>query len=249
MKFIKLDDSIIDEIVLKELDYVELVNDKDDISINDEIEFFNNSNVVFGKAKVIKVTVQNSSDSLNDQQDYLEPNTVIDSIPVKRSILKTVNFIFNVYDEPRKLATNTKLNVMEIKIYADGGSRGNPGPSASGYVLLTTDGQIIKQNGIYLGITTNNQAEYKALLFALKDAVELESKIVDVYMDSLLVINQMKSIYKIKNKDLIPIHQEITALLKHFEKVIFNHVPRELNKLADTEVNKCLDLQVSSKML
>ena len=157
-------------------------------------------------------------------------------------ILKILYFKFELYKGPRKLATNSDLEVEKIKIYADGGSRGNPGPSASGYVLLTKDDQIIKQNGVYIGITTNNQAEYKSLLFALKDAVELKSKIVFVYMDSLLVINQMKNIYKIKNKDLIPIHSEITGLLKYFQKVTFTHVPRELNKLADSEVNKCLDL-------
>jgi len=244
MKFIKLDDPIIDEILLHKLDHVGIINDEDEISINDELEFFNNSNVVFGKAFITKITIQNSSEFDSDNADLnWHLNVMGEGNQSETDILKIIYFRFDPYSEPRKLATNSSLSVAEIKIYADGGSRGNPGPSASGYVLLTKEDQIIKQNGIYIGITTNNQAEYKALLFALKDAVELESKDVSVYMDSLLVINQMKSIYKIKNRDLIPIHREINSLLKYFQKITFTHVPRELNKLADSEVNKCLDLQ------
>jgi len=243
MKFVRLDDPIIDEIIINKLDHVGIINDEDHISVNDEVEFFNNSNVVFGKAIIAKITIQNSSEFDSDKTDLDWHLNVVGDAKDDKDILKIIYFKFEVYKEPRKLATNIGLDTTEIKIYADGGSRGNPGPSASGYVLLTKDDQIIKQNGIYLGITTNNQAEYKALLFALKDAVELESKIVSVYMDSLLVINQMKQVYKIKNQDLIPIHSEINGLLKNFQRVIFTHVPRELNKLADSEVNKCLDLQ------
>jgi ribonuclease HI len=246
MKFVKLDDPIIDEIIVNKLDHVGLINDKDQISINDEVEFFNNANVVFGKAVITKVTIQNSTEFDSDKTDLDWHLNVMGEGKNDKDILKIIYFKFEPYKEPRKLATNIELDVSEIKIYADGGSRGNPGPSASGYALLTKDDQIIKQNGVYLGITTNNQAEYKALLFALKDAIELESKIVSVFMDSLLVINQMKQIYKIKNRDLIPIHAEITGLLKNFQRVTFTHVPRELNKLADSEVNKCLDLQKNS---
>jgi len=242
MKFIKLDDPIIDEIVLHQLDHVGIINDEDQVSVNDQVEFFNNSNVVFGKATITKVTIQNSVEFDSDKTDLNWHLNVMGEGKSESDILKILYFKFELYKGPRKLATNSDLEVEKIKIYADGGSRGNPGPSASGYVLLTKDDQIIKQNGVYIGITTNNQAEYKSLLFALKDAVELKSKIVFVYMDSLLVINQMKNIYKIKNKDLIPIHSEITGLLKYFQKVTFTHVPRELNKLADSEVNKCLDL-------
>jgi ribonuclease HI len=245
MKFVKLDDPIIDEIIVHNLDHIGIINDEDLLSINDEVEFFNNSNVVFGKAVITKVTVQNSSEFDSENSDLNWHLNVMGEGKDSKDILKIIHFKFEQYEEPRKLATNIGLETVEIKIYADGGSRGNPGPSASGYVLLTKDDQIIKQNGVYLGITTNNQAEYKSLLFALKDAIELESKIVSVYMDSLLVINQMKEIYKIKNRDLIPIHGEIISLLKNFQIVTFTHVPRELNKLADAEVNKCLDLQQS----
>ncbi len=129
----------------------------------------------------------------------------------------------------------------QIKLYADGGSRGNPGPSASGFVLTDMKDQILLESGVYLGITTNNQAEYQALKFGLEEAEKIGAREVDAYMDSLLVINQMKGIFKVKNRDLWPIHQAIKNQAQKFKKITFTHIPRELNKLADAEVNKTLD--------
>jgi ribonuclease HI/pterin-4a-carbinolamine dehydratase len=137
-----------------------------------------------------------------------------------------------------------KQVVKEIKMYADGGSRGNPGPSASGYVLLDMNDSIIFKSGVYLGITTNNQAEYQALKFGLEEAQKLGAREVDVYMDSLLVINQMKGIFKVRNRDLWPIHEAIKEQAKQFKKITYTHVPRELNKLADAEVNTTLDAEL-----
>lgn len=139
----------------------------------------------------------------------------------------------------------TKLT--EVQLYVDGGSRGNPGPSASGLVLLDMAGKVVYAEGIYLGITTNNQAEYQALRLGLERALrKFGARQVHVYMDSLLVINQMKKIFKVRNRDLWPVHDAVEQMLTHFEKVSFDHVPRELNKLADAEVNKCLDAQLPS---
>jgi len=129
----------------------------------------------------------------------------------------------------------------EIKLYADGGSRGNPGPSAGGYVILDMADIVVKKNGKYLGITTNNQAEYHALKGGIEAALAMGARIVHVYMDSLLVVNQMKGIYKIKHADLLPVHQAIRSMLPSFDQVQFTHVPREFNKLADAEVNIVLD--------
>lgn len=134
-----------------------------------------------------------------------------------------------------------KSQFKAIKLYADGGSRGNPGPSATGYVLLDPDGNVIKKSGVYLGITTNNQAEYHALKQGLEEAHRAGASEIAVFMDSLLVINQMKGIFKIRNRDLWPVHDAIKTLVKQFHKVTFTHVPRELNKLADAEVNEVLD--------
>jgi ribonuclease HI len=131
--------------------------------------------------------------------------------------------------------------VDKVKMFADGGSRGNPGPSASGYVLLDKEDNILVDEGVYLGVTTNNQAEYTALKLGLERALERGVREIDVYMDSMLVVNQMKGIFKVKNRDLWPIHDAIKELVGKFDEVHFAHVPRELNKLADAAVNRALD--------
>ncbi len=136
-------------------------------------------------------------------------------------------------------------SVKHIKLYGDGGSRGNPGPSASGYVLLDMEDNILKKTGVYLGITTNNQAEYQSLKFGLQEALAMGAEEVDVYMDSQLVIRQLSGQYKIKNRDLMPHFEAIKDLAKLFKQVNFQHVPRELNKLADAEVNTTLDAEAA----
>jgi ribonuclease HI len=139
---------------------------------------------------------------------------------------------------PPAIATHAKL-------YADGGSRGNPGPSASGYVLFDEHDKIIIENGLFLGVTTNNQAEYQALKIGLEEALKRGITHVDVFMDSMLVVNQMKGTFKVKNRDLVAIHQSVQQLVRQFMKVTFTHVPRELNKLADAMVNEVLDAEAA----
>jgi ribonuclease HI len=135
----------------------------------------------------------------------------------------------------------------EAKLYADGGSRGNPGPSASGYVILTMNDEVVVKKGIYLGVTTNNQAEYQALKLGLEDALGRGIQKLHVYMDSLLVVNQMLGIFKVKNRDLWPIHDAIKQLVTKFKHITFTQVPRELNKLADGQVNEALDTEAGSQ--
>lgn len=137
--------------------------------------------------------------------------------------------------------SKVKLGVKEVKLFADGGSRGNPGPSASGYALLDDEDNIITKSGVYLGITTNNQAEYQALKIGLEECLKQGVREVQVFMDSLLVVNQMKGVFKVKNRDLWPIHESIKELAKQFKRVTYTHVPREFNKIADAEVNETLD--------
>lgn len=131
----------------------------------------------------------------------------------------------------------------KVIVYSDGGSRGNPGPSAAGFVILNTDNELLFEGGSYLGITTNNQAEYHAVKMGLEKAHEIGARIVDFRMDSLLVVNQMLGIYQIKNRDLWPIYTHIKKLVEEFEKVTFSHVRREFNKEADAMVNRILDEQ------
>ena len=126
-------------------------------------------------------------------------------------------------------------------VYSDGGSRGNPGPSASGFVIMNDNEEVIHQGGMYLGITTNNQAEYHGVRLGLEKALEIGATSIDFRLDSLLVVNQLNGIYNIKNRELWPIHERIKELTSHFEKVTFSHVRREFNQLADGMVNKILD--------
>ncbi len=157
-----------------------------------------------------------------------------------RAFAERVDVVFQTTKKPAKPSFP-----KEIKMFADGGSRGNPGPSASGYVLMDMDNNVLTEKGIYLGITTNNQAEYQAVKFGLEDALKNGAREVAVYLDSLLVVNQMKGVFKIKNRDLWPIHVAIQDIIKQLKKVNFTHVPRELNKLADAEVNKALDAEAA----
>jgi ribonuclease HI/ADP-ribose pyrophosphatase YjhB (NUDIX family) len=136
---------------------------------------------------------------------------------------------------------------IAVTIYADGGSRGNPGPSAAGYIMLNDQQQVIAQDGEYLGITTNNQAEYQGVRLGLEKALEYGASRVDFRLDSMLVVNQMNGLYRIKNRELWPVHELIRGLIKQFHKVTFSHVQREFNQLADGMVNKTLDAHLATR--
>lgn len=128
-----------------------------------------------------------------------------------------------------------------VHIYADGGSRGNPGPSAAGYVIMNEDEQLVHTDNKYLGLTTNNQAEYHAVILAMEWCLAHHVHDVDVRLDSMLVVNQLKGIFKVKNRDLWTLYETASELSRRFRSFKVTHVPRELNKLADAEVNKALD--------
>jgi len=136
---------------------------------------------------------------------------------------------------------NEASDDSHVIIYSDGGSRGNPGPSAAGYVILNRNSEVLDRGGLYLGITTNNQAEYQAVRIGLERAKRMGARTIEFRLDSMLVVNQMKGIYKIKNRELWPINERIKGLVARFDKVSFIHVPRELNQMADAVVNSTLD--------
>lgn len=140
-----------------------------------------------------------------------------------------------------RITDANKTSDDAIVIFSDGGSRGNPGPSAAGYVILNNSQEVIAEGGEYLGITTNNQAEYQGVRLGLEKAIELGYKKVDFKLDSMLVVNQMRGQYKIKNRELWPIHERIRMLMTQFDRVTFTHVNRQFNQLADGMVNKTLD--------
>lgn len=125
-------------------------------------------------------------------------------------------------------------------LYTDGGARGNPGPAAIGFVL-TGIGSVPILVKKYLGKATNNQAEYQALLAGLFRAKKEGVKDLMCYLDSELVVKQVRGEYRVKNEDLKKILDEIRILLPHFDSVTFQHVPRAKNKIADGLVNEALD--------
>ncbi|MCC6739960.1 MAG: ribonuclease HI family protein [Planctomycetia bacterium] len=130
-------------------------------------------------------------------------------------------------------------------INVDGGSRGNPGPAATGVVISTPDGVEILTRGEYIGETTNNVAEYKALLDALKRAPDYLRKVsapeIEVRSDSELLVKQMKGEYRIKNAGLKPLAVEAQRLMRGFAKVRFVHVYREDNGRADRLCNLAMN--------
>lgn len=146
---------------------------------------------------------------------------------------------------------------MKLILKTDGGSRGNPGPAAYGFVVYHVQDdfspsenngmknnavKILEKRGNYLGITTNNQAEYAGLIAGLKWVLaNTTCTKLDIYLDSLLVVNQVKGLYKVKNPDLYPKWQEARELLKKINKWSINHTYRSENSLADNLVNQALD--------
>jgi ribonuclease HI len=128
-------------------------------------------------------------------------------------------------------------------LFCDGGSRGNPGPAASGAVLVDADGTVVREAGLYLGIATNNVAEWRALIIGLEAARELGLDALSVRLDSELVVRQLSGQYRVKHADLIPLANQARTLLRGFRDVDIAHVRREQNKLADALVNRVLDEQ------
>ncbi len=133
---------------------------------------------------------------------------------------------------------------MKLFINTDGGSRGNPGPGASGVVIKDELGKIIFADGDFLGQVTNNQAEYLAVLLAMEKSLTLGGTELSFCLDSELVVKQLNGEYRVKDQVLGQIFLKIYNLKNKFKKVSFRHVRREQNKEADAIVNKILDEKV-----
>ena len=130
---------------------------------------------------------------------------------------------------------------QNIVIYTDGGARGNPGPAGIGIVVKDAAGNLIKEWGSKIGVGTNNQAEYTALIEALKFVVTLKPHKVECRLDSELVVKQVRREYKVKDADLQKLFIKVWNLLQQIPKTSFVHIPRERNKRADELVNQALD--------
>lgn len=136
---------------------------------------------------------------------------------------------------------SARAAISGATLYVDGGSRGNPGPAGIGYYLLGEDGNVISRGGKFIGFATSRMAEYYALRYGIRQAIEKGLKRVRIVSDSLMMVNHMNGIYGIKNQDLIPVYNDIQELLKEFDSVAFVHRKREFNVEADAEVNKAID--------
>ncbi|MGE5392870.1 MAG: ribonuclease HI family protein [Candidatus Saccharibacteria bacterium] len=132
---------------------------------------------------------------------------------------------------------------MEKKlcVYTDVGARGNPGPAGIGAVIQDEDGRVLSEISQYIGSGTNNQAEYRALLAALDKAVSLGGSDLTCFLDSELVVKQLRGEYKIREASLQELAAQVLRITKSFRSIDFRHIPREKNKPADKLVNEALD--------
>lgn len=138
-------------------------------------------------------------------------------------------------------AAADEVELERLRVYSDGAARGNPGPAGAGAVLVEPSGQVVDRLGKYLGVQTNNYAEYMGLLLGLRKARQLGVREVEVYADSELMIRQLGGRYQVKSPSLRPLYEEALKLLNDFSRVKLVHVPREMNEAADEMSNRAID--------
>jgi ribonuclease HI len=148
-----------------------------------------------------------------------------------------------VLTEPETPPTPAREQIQDVVLYADGGARGNPGPAGYGAVVETPDGRILAELSGGIGWATNNVAEYKGVIAGLHHARALGARRVKVRADSLLVVNQQRGTWKVRNQGLQPLWAEVRRLVRDFDRVTWEHVPRERNRRADALANKAMDAQ------
>jgi ribonuclease HI len=264
MKALKFDHDQAEAIVRGEKTSTWRLDDDKNLSVNDDVRLIDKVDPtrpetwrVFGTGRIERVIEKRLVDiSADDMKGHQMFDSVQDMVAHYRDLygndvteatpIKLIDFEFLPMEQGNGEVITT-LFIESVKIFADGGSRGNPGPSASGYVIVEPNtNKVLVDKGVYLGVTTNNQAEYLALKYALEECVSMGAKTIDAYMDSLLVVNQLKGTFKVRNRDLWPIHDAVKELIGKFEKFTISHVPREMNKLADAAVNRAMDEALKS---
>lgn len=138
--------------------------------------------------------------------------------------------------------------MKELELYIDGASKGNPGPSGIG-VVICKDGQTIKNIASFIGNTTNNIAEYTALIYGLQEGLMLKAESLKINTDSQLLYRQINKVYKIKNPNLLGLYNQAMHLLLNFKEVKINHISRQGNRGADKLANKAIKEAVKKKVL
>lgn len=132
--------------------------------------------------------------------------------------------------------------MKKVIIYTDGASRGNPGEAGIGVVVTDDDGKKLVEVSKYLGHETNNVAEYYALIKGLQEGIELGAQEAEVFLDSELVVKQVKGEYRVKNEVLKLLFERVKRILQEYESITVKHVPREKNRDADKLANKAIDM-------
>lgn len=133
------------------------------------------------------------------------------------------------------------MNGKSLTLYADGGSRGNPGPAGAGAYLVDENGSELAKLHQYLGETTNNVAEYQGLIIGLEAAVKHQAQTLTVLLDSQLIVRQLNGQYRVKQPHLKPLFAQAKELLRQIPQVEIKHIPREENTEADQLANLAMD--------
>ena len=162
---------------------------------------------------------------------------------IKKVLLEAADFFHEEEKKPLVSGAASK----SLIIYTDGASKGNPGISGAGVAIKDAKGNDLAHFKKYLGVMTNNKAEYNALIIGLKNSIKLKCKKIKIFMDSELIVKQVKGEYKVKNPDLKILYNNTMKLLKKFEKYDINYIRRSDNKLADSLANKAISEHLSSE--
>lgn len=136
--------------------------------------------------------------------------------------------------------------MSELNIYIDGASKGNPGPSGIG-VVICRNGKTIKNVSSFVGNTTNNVAEYTALIYALEEALILKAESIKINTDSQLLYRQLKKLYKVKSPNILGLYNRALRLLSAFKDTTLKNIPREENKGADKLATKAVKEQIKKE--
>lgn len=131
--------------------------------------------------------------------------------------------------------------MKKVKIFTDGGARGNPGPAGTGFAIFDEAGEMIEGRGRYLGVATNNQAEYEAVIDAFEYAKKHRVTHIDLFADSKLIVEQLNRRFRVKDKKLAVLFVKAYNRSLEFESVRYTHIPREKNKVADAFANQAMD--------
>ena len=194
------------------------------------------------RTSVINTLADKLPDSILEQLFPAIPATAVrDVLLGKKKVAAQPARQQNLFTEP---ASDT---VLSCRLFTDGASRGNPGEAGAGIVLLDDDNQEVVARSRYLGRSTNNVAEYKALILGLETATQLGCSRLAIFMDSQLIVRQVQGRYKVKNANLKPLFDDVKSLLANINKWSIDHVPRAENKRADELANRGIDEKIGRR--